>query len=166
MGTPAGFEDMVRLRYAELRRSAFHLTHDWALAEDLVQATLAQAWRTWPRVDELEPYPYVRKVMFHLFTSWWRRRWRGEQPTEAVPDQSNRVDQVARSDDRDEVWRAIARLPRRQRAVIILRYYEDMSEAQIADLLGCSAGTVKSQSSRAIATLRLDPSLRAEGVRR
>jgi RNA polymerase sigma factor (sigma-70 family) len=83
-----------------------------------------------------------------------------------MPELSDRVDQEARSDDRDEVWRAIAQLPRRQRAVIILRYYEDLTEAQIADLLGCSAGTVKSQCSRAIATLRLDPSLRGEGVRR
>jgi RNA polymerase sigma-70 factor (sigma-E family) len=166
VGTPAGFEDLVRIRYADLRRSAYHLTREWTLAEDLVQAALAQAWRAWPRVDESDPYPYVRKVMFHLFTAWWRRRWRGEQPTEAMPDLSDRVDQEARSDDRDEVWRAIAQLPRRQRAVIILRYYEDLTEAQIADLLGCSAGTVKSQCSRAIATLRLDPSLRGEGVRR
>ena len=80
MGTPAGFEDLVRIRYADLRRSAYHLTREWTLAEDLVQAALAQAWRAWPRVDESDPYPYVRKVMFHLFTAWWRRRWRPAGP--------------------------------------------------------------------------------------
>jgi RNA polymerase sigma-70 factor (sigma-E family) len=142
------------------------LTHDWDLAEDLVQAALAQAWRVWSRVDDAaEPLAYVRKIMYHIFTAWWRRRWNGEHPSQSPPDVGTGIDEPARADDRDEVWRAIVRLPRRQRAVIVLRYFEDLSEATAAEILGCSVGTVKSQTSRAIAALRLDPTLRSEGVR-
>jgi RNA polymerase sigma-70 factor (sigma-E family) len=166
VATPASFEEFVRLRYPGLRRSAYHLTHDWSLAEDLVQAALTQAWRVWSRVDESnDPEAYVRKIMYHVFTAWWRRRWNAERPSESPPDHGSSVDEPGRSDDRDEIWRAIVRLPRRQRAAIVLRYFEDMTEAQAAEVLGCSVGTIKSQTSRAIATLRLDPSLRPEGVR-
>ncbi len=155
MADPAEFAAFVTARSPRLLRTAYLLTHDWALAEDLLQTALAKAWFAWKRLDD-DPEPYVRKVIVNTYASWWRRKWRGETPTAELPEESQR-DNTHLVDERDEVWQAIARLPRRQRAVLVLRYFDDLSEAQIADALQISVGTVKSQASKALATLRLDP---------
>jgi DNA-directed RNA polymerase specialized sigma24 family protein len=97
-------------------------------------------------------------VLATTYATWWRRRWRGERPSGSLPD---RVDPAGTGpvEDRDALWRALGGLPRRQRAVVVLRYYEDLSEAETAAALGISTGTVKSQSTKALAALRRDATL-------
>jgi len=153
------FDEFVVTRSSRLLRTAFLLTHDWALAEDLLQTALAKSWFAWGRLGE-DPEPYVRKILVNTYASWWRRHWRGETPTESLPDgRAHGSDPTSQIDDRDELWQALGRLPRRQQAVIVLRYFEDLTEAQTAEALRVSTGTVKSQTSKALARLRLDPDL-------
>nr|WP_240770330.1 SigE family RNA polymerase sigma factor [Nocardioides sp. GY 10127] len=154
------FEEFVAARSGVLLRTAYLLTHDHALAEDLLQTALAKAWPAWGRIEE--PEAYVRRVLVTTFSSWWRRRWNGETPTEVLPE-THAPDAHAAAGAREDLWSAMARLPRRQRAVVVLRYLEDLTEAQTADALGCSVGTVKSQTSKAFAKLRIDPSLSGHG---
>jgi RNA polymerase sigma-70 factor (sigma-E family) len=149
----ATFEEFVGARSRALLRTAYLLTHDHALAEDLLQASLTRAWFAWKRIDG-DPEPYVRKILVNTFASWWRRKWRGEQPTEHLPETG-----VEDHTEPTDLWSAMERLPRRMRAVVVLRYFEDLTEAQTADVLGCSVGTVKSQTSKALAKLRIDPAL-------
>lgn len=157
------FDDFVATRSTRLLRTAYLLTHDRALAEDLVQASLAKAWFAWGRIDS-RPEAYVRRIMVNTYSSWWRRRWNGEQPTGELPERhdAHRLHgaENARVDERTDLWRALERLPKRQRAVVVLRFYEDLSEAETAEIMQCSVGTVKSQASRALAKLRIDPTLR------
>ena len=155
----ATFDDFVAARSRALLRTAYLLTHDHALAEDLLQTSLAKAWFAWRRIDG-NPEPYVRRILVNTYASWWRRKWNGEHPTEDLPE---RAVEEAGAEPTD-LWRAMERLPRRQRAVVVLRYFEDLTEAETAELLGCSVGTVKSQGSKALAKLRIDPALaEAEG---
>ncbi|MEP7090914.1 MAG: SigE family RNA polymerase sigma factor [Nocardioidaceae bacterium] len=151
------FEEFVAARSSRLLRTAYLLTHDRGLAEDLVQTALSKAWFAWGRVDN-DPEPYVRRILVNTYASWWRRRWNGEEPTDALPDTGSSGHDES-SAARHDLWDAMARLPKRQRAVVVLRYFEDLSEAQAAEVLGCSVGTVKSQTSRALAKLRIDPAL-------
>ncbi|MBB5078683.1 RNA polymerase sigma-70 factor (sigma-E family) [Nonomuraea endophytica] len=143
-------------RSDRLLRTAYLLTHDWALAEDLLQEALTKAWFAWPRVEE--PEPYVRRVIVTTFTSWWRRRWRRELPSHDLPETAH-LDATGGIDEHDSLWRAIGRLPARQRAVIVLRFYEDLPVAETAQALGCEPGTVKSQTAKALAKLRVDESI-------
>jgi RNA polymerase sigma-70 factor (sigma-E family) len=159
----AGYDEYVAARSARLLRTAYLLTRDWALAEDLLQTALAKAWLAWRRI-EVDPDRYVRAVLVNTYASWWHRRWTGETPTERLPEHTG-ADPHAGYDERDALWRALGRLPRRQRAVVVLRYFDDLSEAETARVLGCSVGNVKSQASRALAKLRVDESLRPEGSR-
>jgi RNA polymerase sigma-70 factor (sigma-E family) len=153
------FDEFVAARSRALLRTAYLLTHDHALAEDLLQTALTKAWFAWRRING-EPEPYVRRILFNTYATWWRRKWNGEQPTEELPEHAVRESGAEPTD----LWTAMARLPRRQRAVVVLRYFEDLTEAQAAEALGCSVGTVKSQTSRALAKLRIDPALAvAEG---
>ena len=155
------FDDFVATRSTRLLRTAYLLTHDRALAEDLVQTSLAKAWFAWGRIDG-QPDAYVRRVMVNTYSSWWRRRWNGEQATAEPPERpagAGHRPEDGRVDDRTDLWRALARLPKRQRAVVVLRFYEDLSEIETAEILQCSVGTVKSQASRALAKLRIDPTL-------
>jgi RNA polymerase sigma-70 factor (sigma-E family) len=148
------FEALVESRYRALTRSAYLLTGDWSLAEDLVQTALAKTWFRWGSLRDVGAgEAYVRSVMVHVYTHWWRRRWRGEVPTSELPESSG-GDDYAALDERDRLRRALATLPRKQRAMIVLRFFEDMTESQVADVLGCSLGTVKSGSARALARLR------------
>jgi len=147
------FDEFVRFRSPALLRTAYLLTRDEALAEDLLQTALAKAWFAWGRIER-EPTAYVRKILVNTYSSWWRRKWHHEQPSDELPDSGA---QDAGLDH--DLWDALGRLPKRQRAVVVLRYYEDLSEAETATLLGISPGTVKSQLSKALAKLRLDPSL-------
>jgi RNA polymerase sigma-70 factor (sigma-E family) len=156
-----GFDEFVAARSTGLLRTAYLLTHDLGLAEDLLQTALAKAWFSWERIEG-RPEAYVRRILVNTYSTWWRRKWNGEVPSEELPEtplHAARAGEAARADDRTDLWQALGRLPRRQRAVVVLRFYEDLSEAETAELLGCSVGTVKSQASRALAKLRLDPRL-------
>ncbi|GAA2376208.1 SigE family RNA polymerase sigma factor [Dactylosporangium salmoneum] len=157
------FREFVALRSKALLRTAYLLAGDWATAEDLLQIALTKTFLAWKRLGHIEAVePYARRVLVNTSTSWWRRRWHGERPTEVLPEGAA-ADQLEESLERDAMWRHVRALPNRQRAVLVLRYYEDQSEAETARLLGVSVGTVKSQTSRALATLR--ERLSAEGVR-
>ncbi|WP_307871797.1 SigE family RNA polymerase sigma factor [Micromonospora sp. U21] len=148
------FREFVAARSAALLRTAYLLTGDWATAEDLLQTALTKTYLAWKRLGGIEAVePYARRVMVNTSTSWWRRRWHGERPTEVLPERAG-VDEIEQQLDRDLLWRHLRELPNRQRAVLVLRYYEDMSEAQTAAMLNISPGTVKSQASRALSTLR------------
>jgi RNA polymerase sigma-70 factor (sigma-E family) len=157
------FREFVALRSKALLRTAYLLAGDWATAEDLLQIALTKTFLAWKRLGHIEAVePYARRVLVNTTTSWWRRRWHGERPTEVLPEGAA-ADQLEESLERDAMWRHVRNLPNRQRAVLVLRYYEDQSEAETARLLGVSVGTVKSQTSRALSTLR--DKLTAEGVR-
>ncbi|MEV5823114.1 SigE family RNA polymerase sigma factor [Micromonospora haikouensis] len=148
------FREFVAARSGALLRTAYLLTGDWATAEDLLQTALTKTYLACKRLGGIEAIePYARRVMVNTSTSWWRRRWHGERPTEVLPERAG-VDEIEQQLDRDVLWRQLRALPSRQRAVLVLRFYEDMSEAQTAALLEISPGTVKSQTSRALATLR------------
>lgn len=134
------FADFVAVRSPRLLRTAFLLTRDWALAEDLLQTALVKAWSVWRRIGA-DPEPYVRAIIVNTYASWWRRRWRNEHPTDAVPDTVVQADRTGDVDERDRVWEALGRLPRKQRVVLVLRFFEDLSDAQIAETLGISVGT-------------------------
>ena len=157
MKTSVDFDDFVAARSGRLLRTAYLLTRDHALAEDLLQTALTRAWFAWSRIEG-DPEPYVRRILVNTYASWWRRRWTGEQPTDDLPEQPY-VDATSGADTGHDLWQAMGRLPRRMRAVVVLRYFEDLTEAQTAEALGCTVGTVKSQTSKALAKLRIDPSL-------
>ncbi|MEU8259129.1 SigE family RNA polymerase sigma factor [Micromonospora sp. NPDC048999] len=148
------FREFVAARSNALLRTAYLLAGDWATAEDLLQTALTKTYLAWKRLGGIEAIePYARRVLVNTSTSWWRRRWHGERPTEVLPERAG-VDEIEQQLDRDALWRHLQALPARQRAVLVLRFYEDMSEAQTAALLEISPGTVKSQTSRALSTLR------------
>jgi RNA polymerase sigma-70 factor (sigma-E family) len=163
--TTLAFEDFVEARGAALLRTAWFLTGDHQKAEDLVQTALAKAWLHWGSIDRDgtgSHVAYVRRVMVTTYAAWWRRRWNAEQPYAVLPDSA-----AWRDDDTDlrhDVLAALARLPRGQRAVVVLRYFDDLTEAQTAQVLDCSVGTVKSQTARALAVLRRSPLLADEGA--
>lgn len=147
------FEEFVAGRGQALQRFGYALTGDWAMAEDLLQTSLARAYPRWSRIRRDDPEAYVRKIMVNTWSSWWRRRWRGEVPSEQLPDSAG-PDGYASVDSRQALRTALAKLPARQRTVVVLRYHQDLSEAQVAELLGVSVGTVKSQAAKALAALR------------
>ena len=148
------FRDFVVGRSPSYLRTAYLLTGDWQHAEDLLQTSLAKVYRAWARLQDHENLDaYVRRVMVNTQTTWWRRAWKAEQPTAVLPDWPG-ANAVDASDERDRLRRALLTLPARQRAVVVLRHYEDMSEAEVARVLGCSVGTVKSQCARGLAKLR------------
>ena len=157
--TSAGdqFAQFVAGRGPALQRTAYLLTGDWALAEDLLQTALAKSYLAWGRIRHDDPEGYVRKVLANTHASGWRRKWRGEAPTEVLPDRA--TDSWASVDEAVSLAAALRRLPPKQRAVIVLRFHEDLTEQAVAAALGISVGTVKSQTSKALATLRRDPSL-------
>jgi RNA polymerase sigma-70 factor (sigma-E family) len=162
VGDDAGeaFDAFVRARLPELLRFGRVLTGSQEAAADLVQDALERTLLAWPRLHERdEPTAYVRRVMVNRNISVWRRLRRetltGELPDRLIED---------RQRDHD-LWVALQSLPPRQRAVLALRYYEDLSEAEIARVLGCSTGTVKSQASKGVAKMRaLVPSFAPEGA--
>ena len=157
MSATPEFAEFVAARSPALLRTAYLLTGDWAAGEDLLQTTLEQCWRRWGRLTG-NPEAYVRQAMLRTFLSWRRRRWTGEVPTQELPEVG--VDDATEAvDDRDRVWQALLRLPRRQRAVVVLRYFDDLSESETAHARGISVGTVKSQASKALASLRVDETL-------
>jgi RNA polymerase sigma-70 factor (sigma-E family) len=157
-----GFREYVTARSRSLLRTAYLLTGNRADAEDLVQAALAKTYMAWDRIEDRAALDgYVRRAMVNTHISWWRRRRLEEYPTDEVPDQAV-ADHAGASDLQDTLRRAVDRLPHRMRAVVVLRYFEDMTEAEVAEALGVSLGTVKSTLSRAVAKLRIDADLLAE----
>ena len=157
-GDPA-FREYVASRGAALLRTALLLTHNLADAEDLVQVALAKTYQAWDRIEDRGAVDgYVRRAMVNTHISWWRRRRVEEYPTDDIPERAV-ADHAGDSELQDALRRAIERLPRRMRAAVVLRYYEDMTEAEIANVLGVSQGTVKSTVSRAVAKLRIDAEL-------
>ncbi|RBY91820.1 SigE family RNA polymerase sigma factor [Blastococcus sp. TBT05-19] len=150
----ASFEAFVAARSAALLRTAVLLTHDRGYAEDLLQAALIKVYRHWRRVSERgDPYAYVRKALVTTAAGWHRRRTVQEIVDLPAVEQA---DDRPRSDlgDRDELTQALATLPPRMRAVLVLRYWEDLSETGTAAVLGCSVNTVKTQTSRGLDRLR------------
>jgi RNA polymerase sigma-70 factor (sigma-E family) len=144
----------VRARYGPLLRTAYLLCGDRGRAEDLVQTTLAKTVLAWPRLQRSDTIDhYVRRVLVNTYVSWQRRRSWWEQPWGRLTESRTR-DEYASVDQRDWLRRALEGLPARQRAAVVLRFYEDLSEQDAAQVLGCSVGTVKSLSSRGLRTLR------------
>ena len=147
------FDAFVGSRYTRLCRTAFLLCGDWGHAEDLVQITLVKVYRAsrHGHVDHLDAY--TRQALIRTCSSWWRGRWRAEVPWAAVPEQAapSGHEQL---ELRAALLSALGTLPAAQRQVLVLRYFEDMSEAEIAATLQCSIGTVKSRASRPLATWR------------
>jgi RNA polymerase sigma-70 factor (sigma-E family) len=151
-----GFRDFYLARGARLRSTAYLLCGDWHLAEDLVQAAFTKLYLAWPRIYRYEHLDqYAHRTLVHTFFSERRRAWRREDPVHEVPDRSAPADGAGdESEDRLVLLAALAGLPDRQRATLVLRFFADMSVEQTADLLGVSAGAVKTHTSRALATLR------------
>jgi RNA polymerase sigma-70 factor (sigma-E family) len=152
MDEPEGFREYVQGRRDGLLRTAFLLTGDAHLAQDLVQSVLTKVWLRWTRISRSTSIDaYVNRMMVNLHIGWRRRFWHREVPHDQLPEDSGAEDTHV---DRLAMLAALGRLPPRQRAVLVLRFYQDLTEAQVAEILGCSVGTIKSQSSKALATLR------------
>ncbi|MDR7302149.1 RNA polymerase sigma factor [Haloactinomyces albus] len=153
------FRVFARDQAAALRRSAYLLCGDWHLAEDLVQTTLTKLYRAWKRVDGKTQEAYARKTLMRTWLDERRKPWRRVESRDGVvPDSGDSESDPAvagqRARTRDLVLRALAEVPPRQRAVLVLRYWEDLPIAEVAAALRCSEGTVKSQASRGLQSLR------------
>jgi RNA polymerase sigma-70 factor (sigma-E family) len=165
-GEGEDFRSFVVAQWQPLLRTAYLLTGDSGLAEDLVQSTLLQVHRRWERIARLEaPVAYARRVMVNLNSSFWRRRRVREALHASMPDPVDTRDASAAYDLRDQLWRACLSLPPRRRAVVVLRYFEDLPDEEVARILGISVSTVKTQAHRALASLRaeLAPPAPADG---
>ncbi len=145
------FEAFVRARHRDWLRLAYLLMGDPHRAQDLLQHVLAGAYVAWPRITD--PDHYVRRALANGRRSWWRRRGRDDLPTAALPELPAPGDRHAEVDARGAMWQALGALPTRQRAVLVLRYYEDCSDEEIARVLGTSRATVRSQAHRGLKTL-------------
>lgn len=154
------FQDFVRARWPQLVRTAYLLTGDVHHAEDLTQTALAKAYRSWRRISRADnPEAYVRRMLVSCNSDRFRKRRVNESLTAAVPERAGCDEGAVRVEERGTLLAGLAQLPSRQRAVVVLRYWEDLSEAEVAEVLGCSAGTVKSQASKGLAKLRTHPGL-------
>jgi RNA polymerase sigma-70 factor (sigma-E family) len=154
MSTEQDFVQFVSARWSSLYRLAYLLTASPTAAEDLLQTAFEKAYVRWSRIGRMEfPEAYVRRMMVNALVSSGRRAWLREVPSDSLPEVSAGAIDIGVL-DRSLLWPLVCALPVRQRAVIVLRYYEDLSEAQIADVLGCAPGTVKSQTSAAMKALR------------
>ncbi len=158
MREPEGFREYVEARSPALMRAAWLLTGSEATAQDLVQTALVRMWPRWAKVQRAGGVDaYIRRVLVTTYIDGRRRRWHAEVPTAVLPDDHSAFDAHADAELRLSVRRALAELPPRQRAVVVLRYFEDLTEAQTAEALGCTVGTVKSQAAKALTKLRSHP---------
>lgn len=149
------FEEYVRLRGPGLVRLARLLTGDVHRGEDLVQEVLARVFVHWRRISRTErPDVYVRRMLVNANRSWWRRRSNRERPHPVAAERDGVADISAQAAERDALWQVITALPTRQRAVLVLRYYEDLDDAAVAEVLGCSTVTVRTHAMRALAKVR------------
>ncbi|MEO6513009.1 MAG: SigE family RNA polymerase sigma factor [Nocardioides sp.] len=154
----AEFEQLVRASWPTLSRAAYVLTGSTHDAEDLLQGVLARTYARWSRVRRDDPVAYIRRALVNAYVDQWRRRRViSEQPTDQPPERPApaEADRLARVDDREDLAVRLALLSPRERAMVVLRYYFDRSEAEVAQVLGCSVGTVKSTCSRALGRLRV-----------
>ena len=167
------FREFVATRWVALLRTAYLLTGDHDRAEDLAQGALIRVHRHWAKVVAADdgseghtPEAYVRKTMVNLNTDWWRRLGSREKPGGILPggDRASAVDAYAELELREDLWAELRTLPPKMRATLVLRYFEDLGEAETAEILGCSVGAVKSQCSRGLARLQkaLTPPRRPE----
>lgn len=157
------FSSYVRARQPVLLRTARSLTANPSDAEDLLQSALAKTYVAWERIEDHRALDgYVRRALLNTRTSQWRKRKIDEFACDELPEPEDvpSTDPAEEQALHDAMWRAILKLPARQRAMLVLRYYEDLSEAQTAEVLGVSIGTVKSAVSRALGKLRDDPELK------
>ncbi len=152
---PDGFREFVAARSGTLLRTAWMLTGDAQAAEDLLQTALARVWPKWSKVTDGNPYGYVLKTMVRTNASWRARRWNSERPTAdtALTSQPDPAEQD-QADERLRLQAALTGLPTRQRQAIVLRYFNDLSVETVAELMGTSPGTVKSQCSKGLDKLR------------
>ncbi|GHE82726.1 RNA polymerase sigma factor [Streptomyces spiralis] len=157
------FSSYVRARQSVLLRTARSLTANPSDAEDLLQTALAKTYVAWERIEDHRALDgYVRRALLNTRTSQWRKRKVDEFSCDELPEPEpapGAADPAEQQALRDAMWQAIMKLPARQRAMVVLRYYEDLSEVQTAEVLGVSVGTVKSAVSRALGKLREDPEL-------
>ncbi len=168
MGREADVEEFSRFvahSQAKMVRLGELLSGDRGRAEDLAQHGFAQAYSVWRRVRDGDPDAYVRRCIINAHYDWWRRRTWYERPTSDLPERPDLTDVLAAAVEREVVLRALSRLTVRERIVLVLRYYLDLSERQIAAELKIAPGTVKSAASRGLAKLRADAELRAEMIR-
>jgi RNA polymerase sigma-70 factor (sigma-E family) len=150
-----GFTDFVRDHGGALLRTASLLTADRARGEDLTQTALARAYAHWPRVQQADdPVAYVRKLLVNSHLSWLRRLTNTEQVIESVPDRADAADLQAAHAQADELRTALRELSPRVRTAVVLRYFDDLSEAETARLMGCSTKTVNNSVGRGLAVLR------------
>ena len=153
-GIDERFTAYVRDRGEHHLRVAVLLTGDWHAAQDLVQESMVKLYRAWPKLRlDGDPDAYLRRIMVNTHRSWWRARWRRETPAGELPDTviADFADGQAFA---ASVRQALQALPQRQRAAVVLRYCADLPEAEVADLLGCSVGTVKTHTHRGLRALR------------
>ena len=149
------FRGFVSGRLDQLRRTAYLLCGDWHLADDIVSTALARLYRHWPRMAHVGNLDgYVRRVLVRSWLNETRRPWRRERPAAVLPERASSARDADGVVDRMAMVGLLAELPPRRRAVVVLRYCNDLSVDEVAEILGCSAGTVKSQSARALDTLR------------
>lgn len=149
------FDEWVAARGPALLRLARLLTGNAAEAEDVVQEALSRAWSRWSRIGAMaDPAAYVRRMVVHEHTSWWRRFRRRESPTDADVFDAGVEDRP--DEDHDRVWAACRRLPEAQRTAVVLRFYEQLEYAEIAELTGVREGSVRSRVSRGLVALRAD----------
>ncbi len=156
MAENADFDEFFRATWARLYRTAYAVAGDAGSAEDALQTAYAKAYASWRRVRATDhPEAYVRRIVVNEILGTRRRGWWQRERPQPIHEDHGSADSLETDIvDRDAVWTAVQALPVRQRAVIVLRYYEDLSEEQIAEVLGCSRGTVKSQASAALTNLR------------
>lgn len=151
------YEEFADARLAALVRYAVMLTGDPDQAQDLVQDTMVRVQLNWRRVQRADsPERYVRRMLTNQYIDWRRGSWMRRVLLWAEPQDNVAaiIDHAQVNAERDQIWCWLAQLPRRQRAVLVLRYYEDLPDAEIAEILGCAIGTVRASISRALATLR------------
>ncbi len=155
----SSFNEYVVSRWARLVRAAVLMGSDVHAAEDLVQTTLTRCCLSWERISSTrDPDAYVHRMLVNVRNDSRRRRWWGERPTEHLPEPDG-ADPTGQVLAEDAVRRALARLPEGQRQVVVLRFYADLTEPQVAEALGIALGTVKSRTARALASLQGDPDL-------
>jgi RNA polymerase sigma-70 factor (sigma-E family) len=156
LGSHMTFDEFTAARLPALLRFAAVLTGDRGLAEDVTQEVLVRVYERWHRIGGLDaPEHYVRRMIVNEYLTW-RRRWGRIQPHAEPPERGDPIpDHAAAHAERDALRTELDKLPRRQRAVLVLRYYAGMSDNEIAEVLGCGAGTVRGYASRALAALRV-----------
>jgi RNA polymerase sigma-70 factor (sigma-E family) len=149
------YVEFVEASSTTLRRTAYLVCGDWHRADDVVQDALYKLYLSWAKVDRRgNPLAYARRIVVNAALDIGRRPWRREVPTDQLPERARNDDAADAHAERDEVLSALLELAPRQRACVVLRYYEDLSIEQAAEILDCSPGTVKSQASRGLETLR------------